>query len=124
MFHFPGTSVLRVTSMNRRRPRRFLIVRAAMICAVIGAGRFTLQSVPAWGQEVPVTIDDLQGTVLEASVTEERVIRQKGKERPSKYQFYWKIRFISPDTIHTSFVGTSVRCSGTEQDDEVPVTVQ
>jgi hypothetical protein len=53
-----------------------------------------------------VTIEDLQGATIEASTTDERVVRQKGKNYPGKFQMDLNIRFIDTNSIHVNFVGT------------------
>jgi len=54
----------------------------------------------AWGQTT--TIEDLQGALMEVSVTHERTIRRDGKELPNKLRSDWKIRFNSVDSISVS----------------------
>jgi hypothetical protein len=100
--------------MSCHRVRYFWSVRAATICAIIGAWNTALESGPALSQ-TPVAIDDLQGAVMEASTTHERVIRRDGKERPNKVQYDWTIRFISTDAIHVRIVVTSYGARGTQK---------
>jgi hypothetical protein len=116
VLHFSGTSVLRVSVVNWNRGRKFWSIRAATVCSVIAADLlgliFAWQPTLSWAQ-VPVTLKDLQGSVMEASTTHDRVVRREGRERANKYQLAWKIRFISADSIHTSTVATSYTARGT-----------
>ena len=76
-----------------------------MVCAVIGASLLTwslaLPPMAAWGQTT-ITMEDLQGALMEVSVTHERTIRRNGRELPNKYRTDWKIRFNSVDSILVS----------------------
>jgi hypothetical protein len=58
------------------------------------------------GAQQPVTPADLVGTVMEVSVTNDRVIRRDGRQYPNKYQTDWTIDFVSEDTIRPIFIGT------------------
>ena len=74
-----------------------------MACAVIGACflcGLVLQPVYAWAQTI--TMEDLQGALMEVSVTQERTIRRDGRELPNKFRMDWKIRFNSLESISVS----------------------
>src|ERR1700754_4017344 len=90
--------------MNWRRDSSLRSIRPAMTCAVIGVCLLTcspvLPPISAWGQTT--TIEDLQGALMEVSVTHERTIRRDGKELPNKFRMDWKIRFNSVDSISVS----------------------
>jgi lipoprotein-anchoring transpeptidase ErfK/SrfK len=47
-------------------------------------------------------MEDLQGALMEVSVTQERTIRRDGKELPNKFRMDWKIRFNAVDSISVS----------------------
>jgi hypothetical protein len=86
VLHFSGPSVLRVILMKNCSAR----CREYASCdAVPGIGAcllvlgFAWQSRLSWAQ-VPVTIDDLQDAAINASNTNERVIRRDGKENDRK----------------------------------------
>jgi len=90
--------------MNWRSASYLWSIRPAMICAVVGACLLTCSQVlpPISALAQTTMIEDLQGALMEVSVTHERTIRRDGKELPNKFRMDWKIRFNSVDSISVS----------------------
>jgi len=100
-----GTPILQIM-FDRHKAHHCWSAGAATVCATILACGFAIQSGPARSQN-PVTMDDLQGAIMEASATNQRLVRVNGREVTNKYQTDWTIRFISAEAIRSIFVGTT-----------------